>query len=212
MKTLEILGLLYIGLVLGISSYAGFKGISMDIAVKRLRNLFSGARNHRAPHPTLRQSADLTPEDFRLHPIWVSVHTLDYDEDWYNETGEETFRPWLGDRPVGVDETFLVSACLKFADGSEFDGFATPCSFDSGLDSMGTLQPCVFAPSGEIFAFWHGKFRQVEHERRFYQSFSKSPGEVFPISFRPLNGLTSGIASGEIPGFMSIPGDIVITK
>lgn len=164
--------------------------------------------------PELKQFGDLTPDDFAQHPIWVSVHTLDYDEDWYDETDEETFRPWLGGRPVGADEMFLVSARLTFADGSEFEGFVTPTPAYGDLSSMGTLQPQIFATSGERFAFWHGGFPTVGFEKRFYQAFSTTAEHVFPVRFRPLNGLTSSVASGEIPGFMSIPkGDrVVVTK
>jgi len=166
------------------------------------------------PRPTLKQFGDLTPEDFRQHPIWVSVHTLDYDEDWYDDTDEETFRPWLGDRPVGGEEMFLVSARLSFADGAEFEGFVTPAISYEGLRSMGSLQPQVFAPSGQRFAFWHGMFRQTEFETRFYQNFAKSPEQVFPIRFQALPGLTSSVAAGAIPGFMSIPRgeEVEVTK
>ena len=155
--------------------------------------------------PLLKQFSDLKPEDFKEHPIWVGVHTLDYDEEWYDDTDEETIRPWLGDRPVGADETFLVSARFVFTDGSEFEGFVTPAGSYEGLRSMGSLQPNVFAPSGQRFGFWHGMFRRSESEGHFYQSFGKSSEQVFPIRFQSLPGLTSSVASGEVPGFMTIP-------
>ena len=166
------------------------------------------------PRPTLKQFGDLRPDDFKQHPIWVSVHTLDYDEEWYDDTDEETFRPWLDTRPVGADETFLVSARLRFADGTEFDGFVTPTDTYEGLRSMGSLQPQVFAPAGQRFAFWHGMFRRSECERHFYDCFAKSPEQVFPIQFQPLPGLTSSVAAGEIPGFLSVPRgeEVEITK
>jgi len=154
--------------------------------------------------PTLKQFGDLTSQDFKQHPIWVSVHSLDYEEEWYDETDEETFRPWLGNRPVGAEEMFLVSARFGFADGTEFDGFVTPTSSYDGLASMGAIQPQLFAPSGQRWAFWHGMLPDPDCARRFYQSFAKMAEQVFPISFRPLPGLTSSVASGEIPGFMFI--------
>ncbi|TCO82535.1 hypothetical protein EV701_14624 [Chthoniobacter flavus] len=165
------------------------------------------------PRPILKQFGDLKPEDFRQHPIWVSVHTLDYGAEWYEETDEETFRPWLEKPPVGADEMFLVSARLTFADGTEFDGFVTPARSYEGLRSMGSLQPQIFAPSGRRFGFWQGMFRRSESERDFYQTFTKSPQQVFPIRFQPLPGLTSSVASGEIPGFMSRPrGEVEVTQ
>lgn len=100
---------------------------------------------------------------------------------------------------------FLVSTLLRFADGTEFEGCVTPVASYEGLRSMGSLQPLVFSPSGQSFAFWHGMFRRPDSERSFYQAFAKSAEQVFPIRFQPLPGLTSSTASGEIPGFLSIP-------
>lgn len=157
------------------------------------------------PRPILKQFFDLTPDDFKRNPIWVSVHTLDYDEEWYEDTDEETFRPWIGPLPVAANEMYMVSARFKFADGTESEGFVTPTAAYTGLSNMGSLQPQIFAPSGKRFAFWHGMFRQTEHERSFYDAFAKSPEQVFPLRFAPAPGLTSSVASGEIPGFLSTP-------
>lgn len=164
--------------------------------------------------PILKQFGDLTPIDFRKYPVWVGVHTLDYGEEWYDETDEETFRPWLGELPVGAEEMFLVSARLKFADGAEFEGFVTPAVSYEGLRDMGALQPQVFTASGQRFAFWHGMFRQAESATRFYQSFARSSNQVFPIQFQALPGLTSSVAAGAIPGFMAIPRgqEVEVTK
>lgn len=61
--------------------------------------------------PILKQFGDLTPADFADHAVWVSVHTLDYDEPWYDDNDEETFRPWTGKLPVAPqDGMFLVRA------------------------------------------------------------------------------------------------------
>jgi hypothetical protein len=155
--------------------------------------------------PLLKQFGDLRPADFKGYPIWVSVHSLDCDEEWYDETDEETFRPWLGERPVGAEEMFLVNARFTFADGTECDGFVTPTASRDGLRNMGSIQPQVFSPAGERFAFWFGMFESSDKIERFYRSFAKSSSQVFPIRFQPQLGLTSAVASGEIPGFMSIP-------
>ena len=80
-----------------------------------------------ARKPNLKQFGDLTPADFVEHPVWASVHTLDYDEPWYDETDEETFRPWIGELPVSPEDgMFLVRAKLTLADGRVLDGFITP--------------------------------------------------------------------------------------
>lgn len=157
------------------------------------------------PRPILKQFVDLRPHDFKQHPIWVNVHVLDYDEEWYEDTDEETFRPWLEGRPVGGNEMYLVSASIRFADGTEFEGFVTPVDVFSGLRDFGSLQPHVFPSSGRSFGFWHGLFRYSDLELDFYECFAKSPDQVFPIQFQALPGLTSCIAAGEIPGFLSNP-------
>jgi hypothetical protein len=46
--------------------------------------------------PELKQFGDLTVDDFARCPAWISCHVQDYDEPWYDETDEETFRPWTG--------------------------------------------------------------------------------------------------------------------
>jgi hypothetical protein len=155
------------------------------------------------PRPLLKQFGDLTPADFKQYPIWVSVHSLGYGEDWYDETDEETFRPWLGERPVGAEEMFLVSARFTFADGAEYDGFVTPAISYEGLRSMGLIQPEVFSPSGEPFGFWFGMFESADTVERFYRSFAKSSAQTFPIRFQAQSCLTSAVAAGEITGFMS---------
>jgi hypothetical protein len=76
---------------------------------------------------TSNNSASLCPTIFVTHPVWVSCHSVDYDEPWYDETDEETFRPWLSEIPVGADEMYLVACQFTMADGSRHQGFATPC-------------------------------------------------------------------------------------
>ena len=74
-----------------------------------------------ARKPILKQFGDLVPADFAKHPVWTSVHTLDYDEPWYDDTDEETLRPWTGPLPVGPQEGMLfVRAKLTLADGRVF--------------------------------------------------------------------------------------------
>ena len=42
-----------------------------------------------ADKPELKQFGELLPADFDRQPVWVGVHTADYDEPWYEETDEE---------------------------------------------------------------------------------------------------------------------------
>jgi hypothetical protein len=98
------------------------------------------------PRPFLKQFGDLKPEDFISHPIWIGCHTADYDEEWYGETTEETFRPWEGSKPVGSEKMYLVSARFIFADGSQYSGFVTPTDSDEGFKTtyLRHLVPYLF--------------------------------------------------------------------
>ena len=85
--------------------------------------------------PELRQFGDLSPADFDRHPVWVNCHGADDGEPWYEETDEETFRPWTGALPVSqADGMFLVRAQLELRDGGRFRGFITPPSLKRILE------------------------------------------------------------------------------
>jgi hypothetical protein len=122
--------------------------------------------------PTLKQFGHLTPNDFITHPVWVSCHIIDYDEPWYDDTDEETFRPWLSEIPVAAEEMYLVACQFTMADGSRYQGFGTPAS---EAENIGLIQPQVFSPSGRRFAFWLGMFPRQEEIDGFYTDFGKGP-------------------------------------
>jgi hypothetical protein len=56
------------------------------------------------PKPELKQFGDLCPADFERYPVWIACHTEDFAEPWFNETDEETFRPWSGALPVAPSD------------------------------------------------------------------------------------------------------------
>lgn len=145
---------------------------------------------------------ELSTSDFERHPVWVSCHVIDYDEPWYEETDEETFRPWLEGLPVDPAETmFLVRARFQAADGRTFPGFITPAeSADLGL-----IQPQLFV-GARRFGFWGGMFGVPESERsEFYKDLRSTPDQVFPIEFSAEAGLATGITSGAIGAFYRKP-------
>ncbi len=95
--------------------------------------------------PSLKQFIELTRDDFDRSPIWVGCHTADYDESWYEETDEETFRPWSGRLPVDpVDGMFLVRATASLHDGTSLVAFLTPAS---RVDDLGRDCP-IFGVTG----------------------------------------------------------------
>ena len=151
------------------------------------------------PKPELKQFGDLSPADFQRHPVWIACHTEDFAESWFNETDEETFRPWTGPLPVGPsDGMSLVRATFELHDGSRHDGFLTPASKEGEL---GTLQPHLFV-SGKSFGFWGG-MAGVRPDRRtaLYEALGKGPEALFPIRFSTDADLATGVAAGQIDGF-----------
>ena len=167
----------------------------------------TGRSSAASPKLLLRQFGDLRPNDFEDHPVWVNCHVVDYDEPWYDDTDEETFRPWDKGLPADPAETmFLVKASLTLADGTEMSGFITPQDPEDsgGRADLGLIQPQVFLPNGKPFGFWFGILTPSQVEiSAFYTTLGKSQQEVFPIIFKAKEGLATGITSGSIPGFCS---------
>lgn len=164
-----------------------------------------GESPQRAPRPILRQYGDLRLDDFKDYPVWIQCHVVDYDEPWYDETDEETFRPWTEGLPTSPEEgVLLVRAKLTLADGTPIRGFLTPQhqNEDEGKPDLGTIQPQMFLESGEPVSFWGG-MRPFDGSdvRRLCAELKRLPDQVFPIRFEAEPGLTTGIASGSIPGF-----------
>lgn len=151
-----------------------------------------------------KQFADLAPADFERHPAWVQCHTIDYDEPWYDETDEETFRPWDGELPVNPEEAiFLVRARYTLPDKTSFPGFVTPLvhRVDPHVTEYSLVQPTMFLGSGAKIGFWEGMFPHLESRVRLYSQLRKSVDEIFPIEFKAEAGLAVGAYAGQIQGF-----------
>jgi hypothetical protein len=149
--------------------------------------------------PELKQFGDLLPADFDRHAVWINCHSSDYEEPWYEETDEETFRPWNGLLPVSpADGMLLVRAVLVLADGTRFPGFVTPASRE---EDLGTQQPQIFIGQRQ-FGFWGGVLGVPEAERKaLYAALGRSRDAVFPLRFNADPKLASGIVEGRIDGF-----------
>jgi hypothetical protein len=164
-----------------------------------------------SPRPLLRQFDDLCPQDFEQYPVWVDCHVVDYDEPWYDDTDEQTIRPWNQSLPADPAEaTFLVRATLTLADATEISGFVIPqCTTDSGgKPDLGLIQPNAFQPDGKLVSFWFGILTPPQEVvSDFYSALDRRQEDVFPILFRVEEGLATGITAGSIPGFCSIGKD-----
>ena len=152
--------------------------------------------------PELKQFGDLTQDDFQRQGVWIACHSADYDEAWFEDTDEETFRPWAGALPVSPEEgMLLVRAELRVADRRTFPGFLTP-QHDGQPLSLGLIQPQLFLPSGTRYGVWDGMFRKPAEIRKvIYTELGDDPDAIFPIEFAASPGLASGQVSGLIPGF-----------
>lgn len=168
--------------------------------------------------PLLKQFGDLTISDFDKHPVWVQCHIIDYDKQWYDNADEETFRPWIDKLPVSPDSAmFLVKAELTFKDGEVGVGFITPClkSEYKNENDLGIIQPQIFTKNGERVGFWTGMFpidkKQID---RIYKLMNKEPDKIFPIDFKAVDGLSIGVTSGKINGFLTMGKgtEVMITK
>jgi hypothetical protein len=168
--------------------------------------------------PILKQFGDLSPSDFNDYPIWVQSHIIDYGESWYDSTDEETFRPWIDTTPVSPDfAMFLIKANLKLSNGEIFSGFITPCleTKYNNENDLGLIQPQIFTKTGKRICFWTGRFPIDKSEiDKFYQQLDKTSDQIFPIDFYANEGLSNGVISGKINGFLTIGENknIIITK
>ena len=138
--------------------------------------------------PPLVRFGDLRREHFLAHPVWVSCHSVDCDEEWYADTDEETFRP-VSEGQV-VDPTaamYLVAAEVTLADGTRLDGFLTPAP--PGAD-MGSWQPQVFTEDGGMLGFWRGMAGVSAAELAdAYRRLGRAAASVFPARVRPRKAL-----------------------
>jgi hypothetical protein len=146
--------------------------------------------------PQLKQSGELDKEDFQRHPVWIGCHTADYDEPWYEDTDEETFRPYSNKLPADANEgMLLVRAVIELNDGSQYQGFVTPGAH------LGTQQPQIFVDDRR-FGFWGGRLGVSEQtQQELYAALRKEPDSIFPLRFKAEAGLTTDETEGQIEGF-----------
>jgi len=148
--------------------------------------------------PELKQFGDLRSADFDRYPVWIACHTGDFGEPWFDETDEETFRPWTSALPVGPSDGMLfVRAIFVLRDGSHHEGFLTP-AFKVG--DLGAMQPQIFNRRPEIqilgWYVWVPAISERASTRR-----SGMPRCYLPIQFSAVPGVASGVVSGRVEGF-----------
>ena len=152
--------------------------------------------------PKLKQFSDLTPKDFEEHQIWVSCHSVDYDEPWYDDTDEETYRPYKDSVQIDPsEEEYLVKADFKLNDGTVLNGFFTPQNAIDNEDAISYIQPHIFI-NGDSYRFWFGIAKpDEEYLSEFYDKLGKTPDEVFPLTYKSSSEVIKGGIKGRVNGF-----------
>jgi len=186
-----------------------------------------------ANQPELKQSADLSADDFERHAVWVRVHEYDMNEPWYGRADKFTFRPWTGPLPVAAGMAYVrVRAKFTLRDGSAYRGYMRPVREDwadvipppsksktgmvfqrhslriarggSPFAIIGEHLPTIFV-EGQRFGFWGGATGvSVEKRQAFYHALGKAPDSIFPVRFQAESGFATGILAGEVDGFYRV--------
>jgi hypothetical protein len=151
----------------------------------------------------LKQFVELRQDDFERQPVWVNCHTVDYDEPWYDEIDDETFRPWLGALPVlAGGDIYLVAASFELADGTRLPGFVTPAPAGSPwARALPRLAPNVFGIGTRPLPFWLGIAPKPDLAALVYRELKRTASQLFPLTFRARTGLAFGQTSGQVEGF-----------
>ena len=158
-----------------------------------------------AKRPELVQFGDLTPAHFDRHPVWMACHIADYEEPWYDETDEETFRPHGGPLPADASEGMMLArADFTLADGTRLTGFLTPAVEEDPIGPLGIMQPQLFLPDGMLGGFWEGRIaRDAAAHEAFYRALGKTAADVFPVRCAVQPGLATGVTACVLEGFYS---------
>lgn len=176
-----------------------------DAVAAARRRILEKMTERPRPKPLLKQYKHLTAADFKKHPVWAACHSVDYDQPWFDDTDEETFRPWKRSKPWEPEFGMaLVRATLTLADGRKLPGFITPQHKGEPLD-LGIVQPEIFLPSGKRASFYIGMGKDPKNNKRVYAELGKDSKAIFPIKFAAEKKLSKGQITGAIPGFVWQP-------
>src|SRR5262249_6827956 len=147
------------------------------------------------------QFGSLGSEHFKAFPVWVSCHSVDFDEEWFDETDEETFRPWTGSLPVKSGR-WNVPCSL----GNGTSGWQHTVGVRHASGSGRGVEPRCgtatrLAPGRDNVRLWFG-FRACDETARagFYAALRTQPAQVFPARFAAEDHLRGRTPVTQPPG------------
>ncbi len=160
----------------------------------------------------LKADWEFTASDFEEHPIWMSVHGHDEDEEWYDnaECDETTFRPWDESPGSLRSRLLLVTAGITLSDGRRYSGACYAGAFGSSPEvsspaagqatSVSDAQPRMFV-SGDAICFWEGQGGVSIADRRALYEAAGGEDNVFPIAYDARSELLPEAPRGILRGF-----------
>jgi hypothetical protein len=133
--------------------------------------------------PLIKSYGEMSVADLRGHQIWINVHTADEDQPWYDEAGEDSYRPHLGEPPHRpYDNLYVLLATATLMDGTPLparmdlipgpvvSGFPEAVASVHGPTSRWVdLQPARMELSDEV-------------RRRNLDALGRAEDEVFPVT------------------------------
>ena len=148
------------------------------------------------PSKIRKQVYELSVTDFERHPVWEFA----LDEEGEEGQDEATVRPFDSNEALDPGAgMFVVRAEFTLADGTILPGYLTPGV--QGDRSMGTIQPIVLTPQGQVF-FWYGVIPlAADRLRQCYAKIGRQSGAVFPCRFKSTVELAGGPVAGTLGGF-----------
>jgi hypothetical protein len=141
-----------------------------------------------------KQVYDLTTDDLRHHPLWEFC----LDEEGMPGQDEATMKPSDDlEVPAYSPGAYVVATDFTLADGSSMEGYI----YSGEPDDFGCIQPNIVLDTEQI-GFWFGiraPSRSVLDA--LYARLSKTPEQMFPISYTTRVFINGSRMSGSVVGF-----------
>lgn len=138
------------------------------------------------PKPVIKSWGEITPRDLDACPVWVNCHTADENEEWYDETVEDDYRPFTGVLDLADDRNMcLVKSDAVMSDGTRLSAFLHLIpAFDA--DDPGAVTAGIFVRDGRSMDLGPATMGQSEAVlTRRLDALGRSETEIFPVRVTP---------------------------